>query len=416
MGNGFRFIFFALLIAYPAWGAERVPGASAQDLLQWLEQDSAELAAARHEATGARQRAEAAGALPDPSLRIEWFGISRTNPTLAPSQVGSMKYTVLQPLPGRGKRDLQKQVAEAGAVYAREQQRAVGADLRTQVKIAFAGYYRAHHALLLNEELGRFADSAARLARTRYETGLATQQELVKAQLEQSALQSERFALQADLSQNQARINALLNRPAHAELQAPAVLRPLPPPAVLDEAALERRLRSESPQLAGQAAQVAAAEGGVELARKNLTPDFILGIAPVQRGSRLDSWDAMLEFTIPLQRVAHHTHQHEASEMLEASRARQQAIEARLVADLREQYAALEAARNLEVLAHQRSLPLAELAFNGARAGYRNGRVDFATLLEARRQLRQARLDELDARVAQQVRLAEIERLIGEEL
>lgn len=417
MGIGLKIIFCsALWLAFPAWGAEPVPGASAQDLLQWLEQDSAELAAARHETASAQQRAEAAGVLPDPSVRLEWMDINRSNPSLSPTQAGTMKYTFLQPLPGWGKRDAQKQVANADAAVAREQQRAVRAELRAQVKAAFAQYYRSYHALKLNEDLGQFTDAVAQLAKTRYETGTASQQDMVKAQLEQAMLQSERYALQSEYSQSQARINALLNRPAHAELRPPAVLRSMPPPAVLDESTLEQRLRESSPQMAGQTAQVAAAQGNAELTQKNLTPDFLLGIGPSQRGTSISSWNAMLEFTIPMQSGAHHAHRHEAEEMLEASRDRQQVAVARLLAELRERFAALQAAQEQEKLIQQRSSPLAELAFKGALAGYQNGRVDFATLLEAKRQVQKTKLDELDASVEQQIRLAEIERLIGEEL
>lgn len=41
---------------------------------------------------------------------------------------------------------------------------------------------------------------------------------------------------------------------------------------------------------------------------------------------------------------------------------------------------------------------------------------DFATLLDAQRQIRQARQNQIKAQVDAQVRLAEIERLLGEEL
>jgi outer membrane protein TolC len=418
MGNGFRILIFTLVTASAAWGAEAplVPGASVQDLLQYLEQDSAELAAARHEAAGARERADAAGALPDPSVRIDWWDISRNNPTLDPRMNGQTMYNFLQPIPGWGKRDAQKRAAEADAVTAREQQRALSAELRAQVKTAFVEYYRNHHALQLNQELGAFSDSVAQLAKSRYETGLASQQEMIRAQLEQSSLQTERYELEAAYSQSQARINALLNRAPDAELRAPEALRPLPSPAVLDESALEQRVRDASPQLAAQKAQVDAAQSSVDLVRKNLTPDFVLGIAPVQRGNSFSTWNAMLEFTVPLHHEAHHAHQHEADEMLEASQARRQAAEVRLMSELRQRYAALKAAQQQGALLLQRALPLAELAFQSALAGYQNGAVDFATLLEAKRQVQRAKLDALNAEAVQQINLAEIERLIGEDL
>ena len=49
-------------------------------------------------------------------------------------------------------------------------------------------------------------------------------------------------------------------------------------------------------------------------------------------------------------------------------------------------------------------------------AGYETGKVDFATLLDAQRQIRKARLDLLKVQLEQQMRLAEIERIVGEDL
>lgn len=401
-----------LLTAAPA--KEPAPGITVKELLQWLEQGSAEIAAAKYDTASAMQRAESAGALPDPSLRIEWQDINRTN--ILPGQVGAMKYTLLQPLPGWGKRDAQKQVAVAATAVVQEQQRTVSAEQRARVKIAYAQYYQSYQAMRLNAGLGKFTDTVAELAKSRYENNLASQQDLVRAQLEQTELQAEHIALQGAYNQSQARINALLSRPANAPLPPPLGLRPLPPTAALDPDALESRLAQSSPQLAGLTAQTVVSLNNSELARKNLTPDFMLGIAPIQRGTRFNSWDAMLEFTIPLQRAGHGAHQREAEEMLQADRTRLMGAEARLMGELREHYAALQAAREQEELTRQRVLPLAELAYNGALEGYRNGRVDFATLLEAKRQIRKARLDELNASVEQRIHLAEIERLTGEEL
>jgi len=42
--------------------------------------------------------------------------------------------------------------------------------------------------------------------------------------------------------------------------------------------------------------------------------------------------------------------------------------------------------------------------------------VDFATLLDAQKQIRQAKLNQVNAALTAQMRLAEIERIIGEDL
>ena len=69
-----------------------------------------------------------------------------------------------------------------------------------------------------------------------------------------------------------------------------------------------------------------------------------------------------------------------------------------------------------ESLIKSQLLPQSELSLQSALAAYENGKVDFATLLEAQRQIRKARQELLKSQVEAQVRLADIERILGEEL
>ena len=88
----------------------------------------------------------------------------------------------------------------------------------------------------------------------------------------------------------------------------------------------------------------------------------------------------------------------------------------RLQGDLNAALSNLESARTTERITRTRQLPQAELTFKSALASYENGKVDFATLLDAQRQIRNARLALLRAQASQQMRLADIERLLGEDL
>ncbi|HRD96873.1 MAG TPA: TolC family protein, partial [Rubrivivax sp.] len=58
----------------------------------------------------------------------------------------------------------------------------------------------------------------------------------------------------------------------------------------------------------------------------------------------------------------------------------------------------------------------ASLTLQAALAGYETGKLDFATVLEAQRQVRAAQLNLIRTRAETRTRLAEIERLLGEEL
>ena len=87
-----------------------------------------------------------------------------------------------------------------------------------------------------------------------------------------------------------------------------------------------------------------------------------------------------------------------------------------LLGELAENLAGLEAARRTEIADHDQPAAAGRLTLQAALAGYENGKVDFATLLDAQRQIRKAKQDLLKAQAEAQMRLAEIERMLGEEL
>lgn len=102
--------------------------------------------------------------------------------------------------------------------------------------------------------------------------------------------------------------------------------------------------------------------------------------------------------------------------MLAAARARKDALTDQAQADLSDSLSALDAARRTETAISTSLLPQAELSFKAALASYENGKVDFATLLDAQRQIRQARQNRIKVQAEGQARLADIERLLGEDL
>jgi len=404
----------ALPCALQAAGAgkgtgDNAPGATVQDLLEWVEQHNPELAAMQYETEAAAARVQPAGALPDPTFRVEGQDLFSKDDFPV-----SIKYTVAQTLPLWGKRDLKREVAEAGVEQARARQRAVAAELRAKVKTGFAQYYRAWHAAALTDEMLLLLREIENLVRTRYANGLTPQQNVLKAQAEQTTLRADRVTLDAEQRQARARLNALLSRPATAPLAEPRTLPELPKSAL--PADLEERVRQTNPLLLAQSAQITAAEQTQRLVEKNRYPDLTVGVSPIQSQGQLNRWELMLEVNIPLQQETRRSQEAEAAALLAAARTRQEANANQVLGELQEALDALEAARRQANLLKTNLLPQTELAFQSALIGYRTGGVDFPTLLEAQRQIRKARLDYLNAQIEQQLRLAEIERLVGQEL
>lgn len=101
--------------------------------------------------------------------------------------------------------------------------------------------------------------------------------------------------------------------------------------------------------------------------------------------------------------------------MLVAAEARSRALQDRLQAMLAKALAGLEAARRTERLTAEGLLPQAELGYRSALAAYETGSLEFGLLLDARRQVLKVKRQWLQAQFDGQVRLAEIESLVGEE-
>ncbi|MDZ7655938.1 MAG: TolC family protein [Sulfurimicrobium sp.] len=412
-------LFLFLLLALPAT-AETLPGASVESLLKLAREVNPELAAMRHEAQAAAERISSAGALPDPMLRTELMDITRqgaaSSVNLLPGTVGSTKYTLIQTVPFWGKRDLRREIAEAEALQARGRANASWEDLAARIKTSYAQYYVFSRAEILTRELLSLTGQLEKISQARYASGLAPQQDVIRAQLEQTSIQSDLVELENAVHHSKVKLNALLNRPATAPLAAPFTLRKLPAADKLDQNALQDNLRARNPLLSAEAARVNAATKSRELVYRNRYPDFNLGVSPLQSGNQVKEWGLMVEFNLPLQQESRRAQERESQSMLAAAESRREATQNQLLAGLAENISELNAAQRTEILAHNSQLPQAELSFKAALAGYENGKVDFSTLLDAQRQIRKAKLDVLKAQGEAQKRLADIERLLGEDL
>ena len=414
-------LILSLAIAFgaPVFAQEAPLGANVDSLINYAKTRNPEYAAMQAEAEASGERVTPAGALPDPKFRTELRDITRfgeQNATLSPSRVGSTRYLLMQDIPWFGKRDLKREIAALEADGAKGRALGTWADVAGRIKVNFAQLYYVHRNEQLTREILDLMTRLEKVAQVRYSGGLAAQQDVIRAQVEQTNMRNELIALETEQHHLHARLNALLARPNNAPLQVPTQLRKLPAPVTLDYATLEERVRTRNPQLFADESKIKAAEKSRDLTYKNRYPDFTLGVSPIQYQNAIKEWELMVELNIPLQQSSRRSQERESESMLNAARSRKEATTNQVSAELAEALSGIEAARRTENLLANSLLPQAELTFKAALAGYETGKVDFATLLDAQRQIRQARQNQLKAQIDAQMRLAEIERLLGEDL
>ena len=417
--TGLTTLFLTIALPSPLMAQEVLPGRTLESLLDYARNNNPEYASMRHEADAAGERVTPAGALPDPKLRVELMDITRMgeqNATLSPNRVGSTKYTISQELPWYGKRDLKREIAELDAEGAQGRARGAWSEIAARLKTMYAQFYLLRRNEQITHEILDLMTRLEKIAQARYAGGLAMQQDIIRAQIEQTGMRNDLIMLENEGNMLRARINMLLARPASASLAAPEALRSLPSPAKLDYVSLEDRVRGRNPRLFADEAAIKSAEKKRDLAYKERYPDFMLGVTPVQYQNSVKEWQLMVEINIPLQQSSRRAMERESESMLSAARARKDASANQMLSELAENLSGIEAARRAEMLATTSLLPQAEITFNSALAAYENGKVDFATLLEAQQQIRKARLSQIKAQAEAQVRLAEIEKLLGEDL
>ena len=401
--------------ASPQGGAPAL-GADLPRLLEYARSSSPELAAMRLDAAAAGERVEPAGALPDPRLRTELRDMTNGGTTpisVWPARVGSTKYLLMQEVPWFGKRDLKRGVAQAEYDAARHRSQESWATIAARIKTVFAQLYFVVENARLSRELMDLSAQLEAIVQSRYAGGLSVQQDVIRAQVERTNLRSELAMLEAERHHLSARMNSLLGRSVGSALAEPERLVELPAAATLEQAALMARLKESNPALLAEGAKLQAAERNRELVLRNRYPDFTVGFGPIQYGAEFKDWELMIELNIPFRTDTRAAQERESQAMLDAAARRREAAALQLGGELSENLVAIESARRIESLAADSLLPQAELMFRSALAGYETGKVDFATVLDAQRQIRQARLSRLKAQVDARVRLAEVERLLG---
>lgn len=416
-------LLLALGFSAPALAQEHshhgAVGASVDELVEIARSMNPEIQVMALEAEAAAAKVEGAGSLMDPKVTFLVEDWRRDFPSYAPSSSSSgttKTFRLSQELPFWGKRDLKREIAEAGAKKAAILKRAVENDLVAKVKVAYAEYHQAHLAIDLAKNLRGRMDTLSKLAGARYGQGLGRQQEVTRASVEKAMLDTEIARMEAEKRKARAKINRLLARDLSAPLVEAPNPRPIPPKEALDLAALTDRAQSANPELLAQEAIIDGADRSLALAEKSWYPDFEVGVGAVRREGRVDNYEAMVSMNLPIQWGLRNSDIGEAKAMAAAARQRRKARENELGNEVQDAYFSFEAARRVEILLRENALPQAEIGFQTAAKSYELGRTEFLDVLTAEQQLWKTQIDQLKVALDQQMRLAEMEKLIGGEL
>ena len=277
----------------------------------------------------------------------------------------------------------------AGEV-ARSEARRATAGLAGRARLSVeARVRRAYYELLLARELLALIEDRSRswrqiegVVRERYATGLAVQQDLLRAQVEVLRLEQARAEQAAAVANRRFELNRALGRSQAAALEITTPLEYRD--ALPDSAELLGAVRQRSPEVAASAVAIGADELRVRLARKQFFPDFVAGGGPMLRGPIEPMWQATLGLSLPLYAFSRQSNQlREAKASLRSTEAIAASVAQELELRTRERLQSLRAALRVASLYRDGLLPADQNSFEAAVASYRTGRVPFVTVLEA---------------------------------
>jgi outer membrane protein, heavy metal efflux system len=403
--------------AATAAGAGR-PVLTLADATREAIENNPEIPMLRERLRGMQARAKQSSYLEDPELVLQAMGVPLSNPVDF-NKSDNNSIGIRQKFPFFGKLGLKEKIANDEAGMTEAQLRAKQTEITSKVKTAYADLFMARKGIDILREQIQIVRSLTDATGIRYQVGKVTQQDVLKAQLEQTQLMAQLAVAEQDTIALEARLNALLARPAPQAFELPPELDT--GVTTINYAALEQAALANRPELAEAERGLQRAEGMYELAEKNRKyPDFMLGWDYVRMPTEMtkDRYQAMASVTIPFSPWTIGRRNEEVAEALaeiRSAKASREATKNMTLMEIREAAAKIQAARRSLELYRQGLLSQADLAFNAALLAYQNSRVEFSSVLEAQRALKETKMGYYRAEATLVQSAAELERAVGKE-
>jgi outer membrane protein TolC len=385
---GASFIVVVLFLATAAFGLPQgdpgteTPAVTLDVLVSELLANNPELQASRRRWEAMQKRPGQESALPDPTIRFGWSGAGAPYPGagLGTEPMANIGIEIGQMFPFPGKRRLRGAVAGQEARAESFTFRGTELNLVSRLKSAFYELQFVYDALDVITRNRSLLERLGKVAEARYSVGEATQQDLIKSQVEISLIEARVVDFERRKQSLAAEINSLLNRDPGAPLGKPQPVGDLPALPPLES--LQKEAAEASPVLRAGKAAVDGRQLAVALARREYYPDFEVMGGYFNQGSMKDTWEFRVQMNIPIyfahkQRLGLEEAGAKLSEAQKSYRSQEQLLGYRI----KDQHLAAQAARRLMDLYSKLVVPQATLGLESSLATYGTGKTDFLTVL-----------------------------------
>jgi outer membrane protein, heavy metal efflux system len=371
-----------LALAMAATAQTPEPRVSLRDLASEAMKNNPEIVAAQKGYEAARQRPTQESSLPDPMLSFGYTSVGNPLPGagLGTQPLSNLGVMYSQELPFPGKLKLRGEMASKEAEASFQQYQAVQLNVISRLKLA---YYRLQYAHAAADLLTRNRDLLSKLVsvtEARYSVGKAAQQDVFKAQVQVSIIETRLVKLEQERVAGEAEINSILGRRPGTPVGRPEDAAPKELTATLDE--LFASAAQNSPMLRRDQKMIERSALAVNSARKEYYPDLTLTGGYFNQGSMPPMYQFQASFKVPLyfwrkQRAGVNEQVSNLSQAKRTYESTDQSLHARI----QEDFTMAQASLKLMTLYRQTVVPQGNLALESSLATYETGTVDFLSVL-----------------------------------
>jgi outer membrane protein TolC len=390
---------------------------SLQELTSEAMQNNPEIVAAQKSYEAARQRPTQESSLPDPMISLGYVSVGNPLPGagLGSQVLSNIGVMFSQELPYPGKLKLHGEIASKEAEASFQQYQAVELGVISRLKQA---YYRLQYTYAASDLMIRYRNLLKALVSVtdaRYSVGKAAQQDVFKAQIQSSILETRLVKLEQQRLSSEAEINSVLNKHPGATVGRPEDVQPKELAVTLDE--LYATAAQNSPMLRRDQKMIERSELAVNSARKEYYPDVTLSGGYFNQGSMAPMYQFQASFKAPIyfwrkQRAG----VNEQVSMLSQTRRTYEATDQSLHFRIKDDYTMAQASSKLMKLYQQTVVPQGNLAFESSLATYETGAVDFLSVLTNFTTVLDYQLNYYDEALNYALALSRLEEMTGQPL
>ncbi|HXH49688.1 MAG TPA: TolC family protein [Terriglobia bacterium] len=398
--------------------AQAQPAKAATPLSQLVkeaEQNNPQIMAARRGWQAATQVPSQVSTLPDPELMVDHMAAGTPLPFdgFHSVEMTYLGFGVSQSIPYPGKLRLRGEIARRKADMLRQQADSVQRNVVQEVKAAYfrLGYVQQTLSIL-NKDV-RLLDQIEKIAEARYRTGQGNQQDMLKAQLQQTKLLRDTTQYRQQMQTLQAQLKQLLNRPQVSSDIVTETLIETPLPFSSDD--LLEAVRTGNPEVGAQHEMVRDRSLQVELARKDFYPDFNVKYLYQHTAANFPE-RYMLSFGVTLPIFRSRRQQPEVAEAAEQLNSARRAYEAQVQQtyfEVRDQFLMADSDSKVLKIYREGLIPQATATFQAGLAAYQSAQQDFETLLSSFLDVLNLDIEYWHTLAEHETALARLEQLTG---